>query len=499
MVHTALISFVVNSITIRMLSSYLKMNGYDTACFFCPGIFNEENSKELIKILKEKKTSLVGISVLTDYYYAAVSVTKLIKKNIGIPVIWGGAHVDVRPEECLRHADIICMGEGEEALLELAGNLSLRRQLNTDIKNICFKTENGIIRNDLRNIEENLDKYPFPDYAPDTQYLMNERGFDKWREEFLQKQYHIMTSRGCPYNCAYCYNNYRRKQYQGKGKYLRMRSVENVIQELIQAKKIYKDLQSILFLDDNFLNRSLAELDRFKELYLKKVNGIPFYLLTDPRLFDEKKIKILRDCGLHKMQIGIQSGSEWLNKEVYNRPVFNKEILEMARCINQLGIKVVYDIIFNNPYETRDDIIRTVELLLKLSGPFSVQGYNLIFYPGTDITNKALKDGYISLKRDKDDFSTIQGTYNSPLHMTRKDVFSSRFYSISFNTRGKKYWNQLIFMLKFRHIPDSLIRFLIRFFLKSDTFYKKAALNGIISFYLICRSIRNWYGVKWTR
>lgn len=493
MVHTGLISFVVNNITIQTLSSYLKINGYDTACFFCTGMFNERNSKELIKILKEKKTSLVGINVLTDNYYSAVTVTELIKKNIGIPVIWGGAHVNARPEECLRHADMICMGEGEEALLELVENVSAHKQLDTAIKNIWFKTERGIISNGLRNIENNLDKYPFPDCDPDTQYLMNERGFDKWREKFLQREYYIMTSRGCPYNCAYCYNNYRRKQYQGKGEYLRVRSIENVIQELIQAKGFYKNLESILFLDDNFLSRSLAELERFKELYLKTVNRTPFYILIDPRGFNKEKIKILKDCGLQKMQIGIESGSERLNKNVYNRPIFNKEIFEMARYLNQLDIKVVYDIIFNNPYETRDDIIKTVKLLLKLPRPFSVQGYNLIFYPGTDITEKALRDGYISLKSDsdRDDFSTIQGYYNSPLHMKREDVFSGRFYTICFNPQEKKYWNQLIFMLKFRHIPKSLIHFLIKFFVESDAFYKRVMLNGIINFYLMCRDIRN--------
>ena len=122
----------------------------------------------------------------------------------------------------------------------------------------------------------------------------------------------------------------------------------------------------------------------------------------------------------------------------------------MADYIKELGIKGVYDIIFNNPYETRDDIAETIKLLLKFPRPLFIEGYNLIFYPGTDITVKALKDGLIYQKQDVDDISTIQGDYNSPVTAYGKDVFSTRFYGIRFDPDEKKYWNQILYLFTIR-------------------------------------------------
>ena len=116
----ALMSFLANSINVRTLSAYLKQNGYESICVFCPCLPNEANTQALIQLLKQQRISLVGISLVTDNYYSAVILTKAIKKELAIPVIWGGAHVNVMPDECLRHADMICKGEGEEALLDLA-------------------------------------------------------------------------------------------------------------------------------------------------------------------------------------------------------------------------------------------------------------------------------------------------------------------------------------------------------------------------------------------
>ena len=122
--HIALVSFLVNSLNTRLLSSYMKENGYEATCIFCEETFNEHNLKELVEIIHRENISLVGVSFVTDDYKSAVIVTEEIKEKVGIPVIWGGAHVNVRPEESLNYADMICLGEGEDALKELVRNIS---------------------------------------------------------------------------------------------------------------------------------------------------------------------------------------------------------------------------------------------------------------------------------------------------------------------------------------------------------------------------------------
>jgi radical SAM superfamily enzyme YgiQ (UPF0313 family) len=487
-IRTALISFLNNSINTRSLSSYLKKNGYEVICLFCSGSFNTNNLNELITLINAENISLVGVSLVTDDCYSAITVTKAIKEKLHLPVIWGGAHVNVKPDECLLHADMICLGEGEEALLDLVKSYDAGK-FNLSIKNIWFKTDNGIVRNEMRNLEENLNKYPFPDFDLNIQFVMLENGFEKLAEKHFNCEYSIMTSRGCPYSCHYCYNSYRRRQYKGKGKYLRKRSIENVIDELVQAKKTFINLGRINFWDDSFIARNMEDFVLFQKLYKEKIN-LPFFALVEPMAFDYDKVKILRDSGLAALQLGIQTGSEQINREVYNRYVSNQRVVEIAGQIRELGINVIYDVIFNNPYEEAADVAQTVNLFLQFPKPIALQGFNLIFYPGTEITDRALKGGYISVKDEKEeaeDYSTIEGVKDSPTSMRGKSLISGRFYRIHYASEKKEYWNMVLSLFAYLHVPWGVIRF----FGKSETFAKKFMLAMFVQLYTLAHTLKS--------
>lgn len=485
MIKTALISFLTGSINIRLLASYIRTRGYETICIFCPGKIDTESLDVLIRFLKVQNIYLVGISLVTDDYRSAVLLTGEIKKLLNIPVIWGGAHVNVKPEESLQHADMICLGEGEEALLDLVKNYS-EGKFDLSIKNVWFRTEDGIVRNELRNLEENLDKYPFPDFDLTTQFVMNEKGFESLAEKHLLGEYSIMTSRGCPYSCHYCYNSYRRKQFEGKGKYLRKRSIENIIDELVIATTNFKSLRIINFWDDSFVTRSIEEFDKFKDLYKAKVD-LPFFALIEPMAFDYQKIAILKEAGLSGLQVGIQSGSERVNRAVYNRPVSNNKVFKIAAFINKIGIDVKYDIIFNNPYETPEDVADTAKLLLEFPRPFVLQGYNLIFYPETVLTERALHDNHILVKSDANDFSTIQSKTDSPLATLGNSEVSNRFFMINYTSDEKKYYNSVISLIASMYVP----KVIIKYFASSDGTFKIFMLKIFISLYAFVAGIKH--------
>ena len=487
MIKTALISFLTNSINTRSLSSYLKKNGHEVTCFFCVSDFNRKNLNALMQMISDGDFGLVGVSLVTDDYKSAVLLTREIKQKLEVPVIWGGAHVNIRPEECLQHADMICLGEGEDALLDLVRNIGEQASLkNTTIKNIWFKTESGIVRNDLRSLEENLDKYPFPDFDLASQYVMYDDGFEKLSEKHFGSEYSIMTSRGCPYSCDYCYNSYRKSQYRGLGTYLRRRSVEHVIAELSHAKQLFRNLKKINFWDDSFVARSIDEFQQFKEMYTKQIN-LPFFALIEPMVFQYDKIKLLKECGLSGLQVGVQSGSERVNREIYGRKISNEKIIEVAQLINSLGINVVYDLIFNNPYETKADIMETICLLQKFPRPFLLQGYNLIFYPGTAMTEKALHDRIISDNKDADKFSTIQSTINSPIARRGRGEVSSRFYTINYDSREKEYLNSVLTLLAYRFVPNIIVRY----FYSIETPLRRQLLKLFLSLYTTASVIKN--------
>ncbi|MCP4650703.1 MAG: B12-binding domain-containing radical SAM protein [PVC group bacterium] len=485
MLRIGLISFLTNNLSIRLLSAYLKQNGVEVISIFCPPDFNEKKAKDIMDILKEHDVMLAGITLVTDDYKKAVVLTQMIKSRLNIPVIWGGAHPSVLPQESLRHADMVCIGEGEEALLELIKSLSLGER-NQSIKNIWFKDGDNIVKNELRDLTEDLDEYPFPDMDWNSQIVITENGAEKMHEDHFQGEYNIITSRGCPYSCCYCYNSYRRQQYKGKGKYLRMRTIGNVIDELIIAKAQLKNVHLINFWDDSFMARSNSDFLLFKELYSKNIN-LSFFALAEPMAFNEAKVSILRECGLEMLQIGIQTGSERVNREVYNRRVTRDQTLATAQVISRLGIKVIYDVIFNNPYENEDDLRETVRLFANFPRPFALQGFNLIFYPGTEMAKRALKDGFISQKGNQEDFSTIQGRKNSPLSFKMKPVISGRFYRVNYDSRSKKYYNLVILLTSYLWVP----RWIIEFFAKSKNFLKLVMLNLFIHAYSFLSRVKN--------
>lgn len=481
-----LISFFKNNISIRSLASYLQFNSHTVTCLFCQADLNPQNLQATIDKLTAMNVLLIGISLMTDDYLKAVILTREIKKIISVPIIWGGAHVNIMPGECLIHADMICMGEGEEALLELVGNLKKNKEIDKSTQNIWFKNGDSIVCNNLRKLEEDLDKYPFPKNDPDSFFVLNDHALEKFTEEHLGGIYSIMTSRGCPYQCDYCYNSYRKKQYRGLGRYLRMRSIKNVIEELKLALKLFPGLRYIQFWDDCFIARTMDELQLFKVLYMQHVN-LPFFALIEPMIFDYEKIKLLKECGLQHLQVGIQTGSEWVNREVFNRRASNEKVIETARYINELGIKVVYDLIFNNPYETSRDIKETIDLILKFPRPFQLQGYNLIFYPGTKITERALADGHISPNHELEKSLTIQSKENSPISMGGGGKISSRFYKINYSSDDKLYWNSMVSLLASEYIP----KLIIRFFRRSENPFKRVALKIFIRLYCLVASIKH--------
>lgn len=119
-----------------------------------------------------------------------------------------------------------------------------------------------------------------------------------------------------------------------------------------------------------------------------------------------------------------------------------------------------YDFIFNNPYETIEDIKKTIDLILKFPKPFKLQGYNLIYYPGSAITDRAIKDGFINVDGQIDETSKIQAPDNSPLKSAGKTVLSSRFYVINYKVSQKNYYNLLIALTQF--CPKIIIKLLLK-------------------------------------
>ncbi len=208
-------------------------------------------------------------------------------------------------------------------------------------------------------------------------------------------EYRIYFSRGCPYNCSYCYVSILRDVYDEKGKkFYRARSVEHILGELDYVKQHFPKTARVKIDDDTSFAFGEEWMEEFLEKYPQRV-GIPFECLLIPPMMRPKMLKRLMDAGLIRVQTGIESASSEESKEIHNRSPGNNAIMKFAEANKELGLDVVYDVIIDNPFATEQMKLETAEFLLELPLPYSIYFYSLNYFPGTALTNKMLEDGII--------------------------------------------------------------------------------------------------------
>jgi radical SAM superfamily enzyme YgiQ (UPF0313 family) len=250
-------------------------------------------------------------------------------------------------------------------------------------------------RNPPRLLIQDLDVLPPADLSPVNKYYL---GWGAWRDvarwDALAISYDVMGVRGCPFECTFCIHNFTRKATEGLGTYIRRRSVEHVLRELRAAVAERPLLKMIAFSDDIF-SPPRPWLDEFCERYPREV-GLPFMIWTYPRMVDAEKIAKMRAAGLWAATMGIQSGSERIRRDCYERETSNEEILGACRILAGHGVVRNLDFIGDNPYETEEDWAETLDLLSRLPRPFYFNYFSLTYFPGVDLTERALRDGHIA-------------------------------------------------------------------------------------------------------
>lgn len=267
----------------------------------------------------------------------------------------------------------------------------------------------------MRALEEDLDKYPFQDYSPERTFVIRDGRIVRMDDAMLKEmlclglgaekyfglkgtenyQYLTLTSRGCPNQCAYCCNNCYRKLYEGKGRWLRTRSIVHVIRELSSFVEGHDYVNFISFFDDDFCARPTAYIREFFDAYDAKV-GLPFKCNVGLYGLNEEKLKRLHDSGLASVEIGIQSGSPRTHKEVYKRPFDSKKCMQGIRMLAKYPELIkYYDVILDNPYETEEDVSKTIKFIAGMPKPFHLSYFSLTFFPGTELYERAVADGLV--------------------------------------------------------------------------------------------------------
>ena len=382
----------IESLGIEALSAYLKMHGHEVdlvsdpnpagSFFFTASILNRFlNFRQcLIDKIRSFQPHLIAFSFVTNSYPWAKKMALVAKETSDAPIIAGGIHPTIMPEDVLGNDcfDYVCRGEGEEALLELVKQLESEGDV-TWIKNIWGNSNGAFFKNPVRPFIEDLDSLPFPDKEI------------FWREGVFTKRAYVISSRGCPFDCSYCYNSYLHRLYRHKGPHVRRRSVGNVIEELKLYKQKFR-IDSVHFQDDTF-TAGAQWLRVFTERYPAEV-GLPFYCLVRPNTITREVVSLLQKAGCHTVRMGIESGDAHIRNAILRRNMDDDMILNAARLIKEAGIRLELVVMFGLPHETPEKAWKTVEIMFKVNADGFFTNM-LTLFPGTDIAEYSIKNGLI--------------------------------------------------------------------------------------------------------
>ena len=459
---------------IRALSAYLKEHGHDVISIFFARwdlylrMTHEEFKKKEFQDLKELvlDCDLIGITTNSFNYYHALHLVEILK-TLNKPVVMGGIHTNMCPEEVLKHTDIICIGEGEEALVDLLKRMENNENI-YDTPNFWFKKDGQIIRNRPRPLIKDVDSLPTPDYSFDRHYIFNGFEIAKLEPKHFNDIIYYYGIYGCPYNCDFCSNLPFYRTITGdetcKSVHVRKKSIEKVIDDIesIASHFPHENLQ-VTINDDTFFMRSVKEFETLAKA--KDRINFPIAVNASPDTFSEEKLKLLLEIGVVHIEMGIQSGSERINFEIFNRRVKNEKVLETTQIINKYIDKTIlpplYHIITRNPYEQKEDKVATLKILHDIPKPYILLSFNMQFLPGTALYKRGIADGFVKslesvMEHIGKDIMYFHDIDTSSKIISIDDIFSVMGV-VGLDTRGR-YVGSKFYGLLYSNLIDNFLK-----------------------------------------
>jgi radical SAM superfamily enzyme YgiQ (UPF0313 family) len=357
---------------------------YDVKIIDC--VAQRLSLEELRSKIIEYSPTIVGVSSTTVAFYYAKQVLSLVKSiNPEIITVLGGAHITAFHKESMEECesiDIGVLGEGEQTLLDIVRKIDNNNSIDT-VKGIVFRENRTVIVNERRPIVRDLDKIPFP--ARELLPNLSSYVHTAFRGKKKKLTTTMITSRGCPFRCAYC-------DQSVFGRIWRSHSADYVFSEMKLLKEAF-GVEFIAIEDDNF---TLSE-ERVKAI-CKKIIRYPLDIgwVCSGRAdnVDDEMLRLMKTAGCETIYVGIESGSPRILR-LLNKNISKNKINEGIRKIKENGIKVLGSFILGVPSETKEEMVQTLDyaLSLPLDG---VSFFIFTPYPRTELRELAFQYGKVS-------------------------------------------------------------------------------------------------------
>jgi anaerobic magnesium-protoporphyrin IX monomethyl ester cyclase len=398
--NIALVSlYDVENNAVRIISAYARSRGHRALEVYFKDWKNnglawptEAELSALERTLRDFGATVVGFSLRASAYLGVCTfLVGEVRRRLGVPIVIGGVHATLCPETVVDLADYVIRGEAEEPVADLLDRLEAGRSA-TDIPNVWARLGGEVHRNEVRPLIQDLERVSKMEHLhPDKAVI--EGGRVTTSDPLLwDPTYLIMASRGCPYHCSFCHNSTLRRLYRGKGRYWRLRPVDDVMEDLRAAKRNFKWLRRIRF-DDEVFPQDEAWQRELLPRYKREI-GLPFECFLEPRAVSPERVRRMAEAGLDVVYMGIQANDR-VATELYDRTASNSGILETARMYQGLGIDTRVQVMVDDPMTTEQDRRDLFELLNSIPRPFRVYLFSMTVMPGTELERKLLEEKVI--------------------------------------------------------------------------------------------------------
>lgn len=361
--------FVVNDQTIyehagiMQLSAVAKAAGHETAL----GVAAID---DLAETVRSWRPDVVAFSVLTGEQSCYLGLCRRLKAQVQFTSVFGGLHVTFCPEEFLADGcvDVVCLGEAEEAFPEFLDKLGTDAVYS--VRNFWFRTDDGVVRNPLRPLIQDLDSIPWfhrPILYDRSPFL---------RDHPIKR---FSLERGCMFKCAYCYNWGFHDVYGYRRPIVRTRSIGNLLAEIKDVRSKYP--MKFLRFDDNLFSLNLELLQDFAERYRREI-GLPFNCPLHPNMVNDRRARLLKRAGCSSVLVGVECGVPRIRKQALNRHMSNEAIVRACHTLRRASVRVCTSNMLGLPGETLSDAFETMHLNQRCRVAYS---WATLFqpYPGT--------------------------------------------------------------------------------------------------------------------
>lgn len=342
---------------IAYLAAVLRREGVEVDVF--DATWMRQPMPELRRAIGENGYDLIGVTVLTSMLRGAATIAEMAKQlSPHSLVVMGGPHATVEPETTLAlpGVDAVATGEAETTVLELA-----KSDLDpAGVPGLWHRRDGDIVKGPEPKLLQDLDWLPFPawDLLDMRRYVGLWYQLDAVRYGLTGTS--IMASRGCPYRCTYCQPTLQALF----GKRIRRRSPQHLIAEMIELRDRFK-IDGLMWLDDTFLIDRDWMRDFCTQVMDAKVNLIWGCNVRADRV-DEETLAVMKEAGLRIVHMGIESASQRVLDEVYDKGITLEQVREAIATAKGLGLYVRGYFMLGAPSETLEEAQATVELAQKL-------------------------------------------------------------------------------------------------------------------------------------